>query len=102
MQTPPNECRVDGCSMAPDFDFVQCCNNHDVRYWMGGTTSERKAADLEFRECIRNSNHRILANIYYYGVRVGGTHYLPTPWRWGFGWDYLHGYDATSHNEDSQ
>ncbi|ADJ28841.1 hypothetical protein [Nitrosococcus watsonii] len=86
--SPPNECRVDGCSLAPDFDFGYCCNQHDARYWSGGTTQERKQADLALRQCLAEANHEMLAVLYYYGVRIGGTPYLPTPWRWGFGWNY--------------
>lgn len=89
---PPHPCRVDGCSMAPDFDFRHCCDLHDTRYWSGGSAAERKRADHEFRDCIIGTGHPVTARIYYYGVRVGGTPYLPTSWRWGFGWDYPRGY----------
>ena len=81
--------------MVPDFDFADCCNRHDARYWSGGSALQRKQADLEFRSCVEQKGHKALAGIYYYGVRIGGTPYLPTPWRWGFGWEYLHGYEET-------
>jgi len=89
---PPRACHVDGCSLAPDFDFTLCCDRHDVRYWPGGSKDERRHADLEFRQCVEAADHPLLAGIYYYGVRIGGSPYLPTPWRWGFGWDYPRGY----------
>jgi hypothetical protein len=89
---PPRTCHVDGCSMAPDLDFPRCCDRHDVRYWPGGSKAERRQADLEFRQCIEAADHPLLAGIYYYGVRIGGSPYLPTPWRWGFGWDYPRDY----------
>lgn len=91
---PPKECRVDGCSLAPDFDFRRCCDEHDVRYWVGGTAEERKQTDRRFRACIAAADHDVLSNLYYFGVLIGGTPYLPTPWRWGFGWDYPHGYES--------
>jgi hypothetical protein len=25
----------------------------------------------------------------YVGVRVGGPAWMPFPWRWGYGWDWL-------------
>jgi hypothetical protein len=63
-----------------------------MRYWAGGTADERKQTDRHFRECMAAADHRLLANLYYFGVRLGGTPYLPTPWRWGFGWEYPHSY----------
>lgn len=89
---PPSACMVDGCTLAPGFNFTACCNTHDVRYLAGGTYDERKKADLEFRQCIVDADHNVLAELYYYSVRLAGTPFLPTPWRWGFGWEYPLGY----------
>ena len=86
--SPPKQCFVDGCTLVPDFNFKHCCDEHDIAYWKGGSLAQRKKADIEFRQCIANSNQFLLAGIYYFGVRVGGTPILPTPWRWGFGWYY--------------
>lgn len=102
LQPPSNACRVDGCTLAPDLDFTVCCNAHDIHYWVGGSACERKIVDQNFRECIRDADHPILAEIYYYGVRLGGTPYLPTPWRWGFGWDYPLGYSANKLNKNDR
>ena len=33
------------------------------------------------------------------GVRVGGTPYLPTPFRWGYGWPYPRFYKELSEKE---
>lgn len=84
--------------MAPDFDFGYCCDLHDVRYWSGGSAGQRKQADQEFRDCIAAAGHPLAAGTYYYAVRVWGTPHLPTSWRWGFGWDFPHGYQQ----EDSE
>lgn len=89
---PPRACIADGCSVAPDFNFTSCCNRHDARYWLGGSADERVLADQEFSQCVAAKEHPVLAKLYYLGVRVGGTPYLPTPWRWGFGWRYPRGY----------
>ena len=94
LRTPPNECRVDGCTLAPAFNFLHCCDKHDTRYWAGGTADERLQADRSLRECVAAAGHEVLSDVYYLGVRFGGTPYLPTPWRWGFGWDYPHGYES--------
>ena len=33
------------------------------------------------------------------GVRVGGSPYWPTQFRWGYGWPYPRGYQALSPDE---
>ena len=33
------------------------------------------------------------------GVRVGGSPYFPTTYRWGFGWPYPRGYKALNNDE---
>ena len=30
----------------------------------------------------------------YIGVRIGGPPWYPVPFRWGYGWDWPHGYDC--------
>ena len=85
---PPTEFLSDGCSCWPDSDWVACCVAHDLPYWRGGTREERKQADLKFRQCISEKRNPVLGAIMYYGVRLGGVSWLPTPFRWGFGWEY--------------
>ena len=90
---PTRSCRVDGCTLAPDFNFTDCCDRHDRLYWQGGTKTQRRDADKQLRQCIADHGHGSLAEYYYLGVRLGGAPWWPTPWRWGFGWDYFHGYE---------
>jgi hypothetical protein len=33
-----------------------------------------------------------IATLMLAGVRVGGTPYIPTKFRWGYGWPYFRGY----------
>ena len=82
--------------MAPDFDFGDCCDRHDARYWSGGSAAQRLHADQVFRACVADAGHPLAAGLYYYAVRIGGTPHLPTRWRWGFGWDYPRGYTERS------
>jgi hypothetical protein len=93
---PPSACRVDGCTLAPNLDFVDCCNAHDESYWLGGPSARRLDTDRTLRECITQHGHPGLSNVYYVGVRLAGPAWLPTPWRWGFGWPYLHGQHETA------
>ena len=44
-------------------------------------------ADRLLRECIqKHSKYKALAWIRWFGVRVGGIGWIPTTFRWGFGW----------------
>jgi hypothetical protein len=92
----------DGCSMFPDGTLSEptrwqhCCIVHDFAYYAGGPESAREAADHELQRCIGDAANQGLADLMYFGVRLGGTPSLPTPWRWGYGWTYdpLDGYRA--------
>lgn len=91
--------KSDGCSCFPDGTlknpdlWKRHCIEHDYAYWKGGTREERKTADLKLRNDIRREGEPIIAQIAYAGVRIGGAPWLPTPWRWGFGWsDFPRGY----------
>ncbi len=90
--TPPLPNPHDGCTLAPDFNFRHCCDVHDESYWRGGTEGDRERADRAFRQCIHDAGRPILADVYYIGVRIGGVPWLPTHWRWGFGWPYSKGH----------
>ncbi len=85
---PPHEFKSDGCSCWPDYKWVECCVEHDASYWMGGTSKERREADIALRKCVSQKGYPITGRIMYYGVRLGGVYWLPTPFRWGFGWSY--------------
>lgn len=85
---PPSTFKSDGCSCWPDYEWLDCCVKHDAIYWMGGTREERKIADINLQQCVSQKGHRIIGKIMYYGVRAGGVYWLPTPYRWGFGWEY--------------
>jgi hypothetical protein len=85
---PPHAFESDGCSCFPDGEWVECCVKHDLVYWMGGTSEERLHADSELQECVSVKGYPKIAKLMYYGVRIGGVWWLPTHFRWGFGWDY--------------
>jgi hypothetical protein len=85
---PPKPFHTDGCSVVPDLDIRACCEQHDFRYWRGGSCVERRQADVAFAACIVERNRPLLAKLYFAGVRVGGAPIWPVPWRWGFGWPY--------------
>ena len=96
----------DGCSLFPDAsviseaDWCECCFQHDLAYWRGGTAEEREQADVALRECVQaKTDNAILATTMYEGVRVGGSPYFYTWYRWGYGWNYGRNYAALTKEE---
>ena len=64
----------DGCSLFPDGTlqerslWCECCFNHDLAYWRGGSQQERKTADLALRSCVLESTkNNALADLMYRG-----------------------------------
>jgi hypothetical protein len=98
----------DGCSAFPNGTFQQnelwlsCCVEHDYAYWKGGTYDERATADDALRACVAAAGEPAIAKLMLAGVRVGGTPYLPTRFRWGYGWPFPRGYKALSEEEQEQ
>ncbi len=99
---------TDGCSDFPDGTqehkdlWLKCCIAHDQKYWMGGTYEERLKADLELRTCVQSVGEPAIASVMLAGVRVGGSPFWPTRFRWGYGWPYTRGYRALTPEEREQ
>jgi len=98
----------DGCSAFPNGTFdqnelwLECCHAHDFSYWQGGDYSAGLQADNDLEDCVRKVGEPEIAILMLAGVRVGGTPYLPTSFRWGYGWSYPRFYGALTQNEISQ
>ena len=82
----------DGCSMFPDYRWKDCCVKHDKIYWNGGSSSDRKDADMKLYRCVKEKGYPFIAKIMYIGVRIGGHPLLPFSWRWGYGYQYPYKY----------
>ena len=99
---------TDGCSAFPDGTYEEnelwhsCCVVHDLAYWVGGSTDDREAADQELKTCVEGVGKPAIAGLMLAGVRVGGTPWLPTRFRWAYGWPYLRGYRQVSEAEAGQ
>lgn len=99
---------TDGCSAFPDGTIEQkklwldCCTAHDLAYWKGGTYQERVEADNLLHQCVASVGEPLVAKLMLAGVRVGGTPYLPTKFRWGYGWSYPRGYKALTDKEKNK
>ena len=98
----------DGCSAFPDGTLEQqelwlgCCKAHDYAYWKGGSYEERVRADEALKDCVAQVGEPEIAELMLVGVRVGGTPYLPTKFRWGYGWPFFRGYKQLSEEERKQ
>ncbi len=90
----PKPFHADGCTWFPDGDYRDCCDTHDRDYWCGGARVERLQSDFELRQCVAAKGRTLRSALIYLGVRIGGVPWLPTSWRWGFGWRFGHGYSA--------
>ncbi len=95
----------DGCSAFPDGTINQnqlwlaCCTEHDKTYWKGGTYQQRLDADEALKTCVEKQGEPAIAQLMLAGVRVGGTPYLPTTFRWAYGWPYFRGYKELTESE---
>lgn len=99
---------TDGCSSFPDGTikaktlWLSCCSDHDYKYWKGGTYHQRLVADRELKQCVTKNGKPGIGLLMLAGVRVGGTPYLPTSFRWGYGWPYPRHYGVLNKEELKQ
>jgi hypothetical protein len=88
----------DGCSLFPDTlgesNYRSCCYTHDQAYYTGGSRNDRAVADKALYRCVANTSSNFIASVMYIGVRIGGSPYLPTSFRWNFSKDYGNFYSA--------
>jgi hypothetical protein len=70
-----------------------CCVAHDFAYWRGGTILDRAIADDDLAKCVAATGHPTIGWIMKNAVEPGGVPWLPTAYRWGYGWHWPHGYD---------
>lgn len=98
----------DGCSSFPDGTskqkklWLNCCTEHDRAYWKGGSYEQREQADQALKSCVEKVGQPKIAQLMLAGVRVGGTPYLPTSFRWGYGWPYFRGYKEVTEAEEKE
>ena len=107
--TELNSFTSDGCSLFPDsslitkHDWCECCFQHDLAYWKGGTEEERELADNKLRQCVfKKTQDETLAKVMYEGVRFGGSPYFYNWYRWGYGWSYKRKYEPLTKAEQKQ
>ena len=107
-QSPLKPFTTDGCSDFPDGTsthktlWLACCTEHDKAYWQGGIWDERRKADRALQRCVADVGEPGIAALMLAGVRVGGSPYWPTRFRWGYGWPWPRGYRAPTPAEREQ
>ncbi len=72
---------------------------HDLAYWQGGSYEQRLAADIELKLCVTRLGEPVLGKLMLAGVRLGGSPYLPSTFRWGYGWSFPRSYAPLSQAE---
>lgn len=98
----------DGCSAFPDGTpaennlWLTCCTQHDFDYWKGGTYAERLASDKALMDCVASLGEPAIGMVMMAGVRVGGSPFFPTDFRWGYGWPYPRLYGPLTGQEKQQ
>jgi hypothetical protein len=55
-----------------------------MEYWCGGNVKARQKADKQLAKQVSD----VYAYLAYPVVRFTGLNCLPTPWRWGYGYEY--------------
>ena len=96
---------TDGCSLFPDGSLVDdtkwlnCCIEHDLAYWKGGSQKDRDAADKELQRCVERVGEKGISSLMHAGVKIGGAPVYPTWYRWGYGWPYARGYKKLTPEE---
>jgi hypothetical protein len=100
--------KSDGCSSFPNGTLEQqqlwlsCCEKHDFDYWQGGSYQDRLESDKALSACVSQVGEPEIALLMLAGVRVGGTPFFPTEFRWGYGWPYPRFYGELSPLERAQ
>lgn len=97
--------KSDGCTLWPDWDYKECCIEHDRSYFKGGFRRQKYKADLELAKCVGRGGktllgkvvHKVVGPLMWVGVTIGGAPLWPWRFRWGFGWEYCARYAKASH-----
>lgn len=72
--------------------LLELCRIHDDAYFYGGSAYRKFMADMNLAVGIAKRGYIRRAVLFFIGVSIGGTPYIPFSWRWGFHYDYGRGY----------
>lgn len=84
---------TDGCTMFIDGPLKQpglwlhCCEEHDLRYWFGGSGTDMDKTDLRLKACVKEVAGENWSEIIYRGVRAGHSSPIKNKTQWSWGWN---------------
>ena len=88
MTLPPADFRSDGCTLWFDGNYYECCEAHDLDYWLGGSYADRLVSDAKLARCVARKGHPFMGWLMHEFVRPLGTCWIPWSHRWGAGWSW--------------
>jgi len=96
---------TDYCTLFPEGTFkkprawANCCLEHDLVYWAGGTQTMQDLSDIKLGECVTSKSSKFYGKLMYNGVRLG--HYSPikNKTKWGHGWGDDRGFQPLTSDE---
>jgi hypothetical protein len=91
----------EGPTNAPEI-WKDCCLEHDMYYWAGGTTKDRNNADLRLKECVEDLGYPVEAKIIFAGVKLGHLSPIKSKYPWNNGWFAKHQYLSLTPSERQQ
>lgn len=84
----------DGCTLFPEGTaenpklWSECCLEHDLRFWAGGSRRLRDEADRQLRRCVKERGDAAVGDMMYLGVILGSLSPVKFPGkRWGNAWE---------------
>lgn len=77
---------TDTCTFFIDGSWSECCIEHDVRYWLGGSQERMDESDLKLRKCVEEKSNNIWSSLIYQGVRLGHLSPIKSKYEWAWGW----------------
>lgn len=89
---------IDGTSKEPGL-WRNCCVEHDLRYWFGGSVEDMDATDLRLKSCVNKIAGPTWANLIYTGVRTGHHSPVKNKTQWNWGWTQKREYKKLSNQE---
>jgi hypothetical protein len=76
---------IDGPPHSPGL-WNHCCEEHDMRYWFGGSVKDMNKADLRLKACVAEVAGQSWAQVIYAGVKLGHLSPIKNKTHWGWGW----------------
>jgi hypothetical protein len=67
--------------------WKDCCESHDLDYWVGGSSKDQLNSDKRLKACIDSKGIKWVGTLMYQGVRLGHHSPVKSKYHWSWGWD---------------